>query len=318
MKRFIPQIKKNLPKLCFFGFCFCLLFLSSSCLKTTKILQIPARIQKAKTLSRQEIVELLRQKASKVQSLQVSSMKAYFVGGDAESGKVERYLGVPGYVLAQKPSHMRVTLQNPVTKSSLADMVSDDKEIRMWIPIQNKYFIGPADMSQILLDKKKYDRANGNPLLNLRPHHLLPALLFIDPLDSEKKRIFVEEEGDETNRYYVVGIIDTADNSENEIQLFRKIWIERFDLHVVKERWYGLEGKIQAEILYSNYQEVDGASIPFKIDLQRFPEHYSMTFVLNKVKINPRLLEKTFQLNQPAGAEIVDLYSLPKSTNRKQ
>lgn len=318
MKYFFRFMPKRLRICCFLIFCLCLLPISSACLKTTKILKIPARIQKAKILNRHEILELLQKKASQVQSLQVSSMKAYFIGGDEESGKVERYLGVPGYILAQKPHLMRVTLQNPVTKSSLADLISNGSEIRMWIPIQNKYFIGPSDMGPITLDKKKYDRANGNPLLNLRPHHLFPALLFVDPLDSANSRVFLEEEGDATSRYYVVGIIDTTENPENTLQLLRKIWIERYDLHIVKERLYGPEGKVQAEILYDNYQDVDGISVPFKIDLQRFPEHYSMTFHLNKVKINPQLQEKAFQLNQPPGAEVVDLYSSSGPSSEKK
>ena len=287
-----------------------LLGLTTSCLKTTKVIQTPQRIQKAKVLTSSQILNLLTQKAEAVKSIQVSTMKAYFVGGDEEYGKVERYLGIPGYILAQKPSQLRITLQNPVTKSSLADLVCGDKEIRMWIPSKNKFFIGPIQLDRINLEQIKVNnKESENPLLNLRPQHFFPALLFNPPVETEDMQYFLEEEASSSARYYVVGVILKPKDAQTPPQLARRIWLERYDLQVTKEKFYGQDGRVLAEINYSRYQEVNGVNVAHKIDLQRFPEHYSMTLLLDRVKINLLLQEKSFQLNRIPSAELIDLSS---------
>ncbi len=281
---------------------------SPSCLKTTKVIQAPFRVKKAKVLTQEQIISLLNQKADSVKSLQVSSMKAYFVGGDEDYGKIEKYMGIPGYILAQKPNQLRITLQNPVTKSSLADLVCDAQQIRMWIPSKNKFFVGPAvlpkfERDQAVMSNKEME----NPLVNLRPHHFFPALLFNRPLENEDMKFFLEEESTTSARYYVVGVATFSQDRRESLQLVRRIWLERFDLQVTKEKFYSEDGKLQAEINYSNYQDINGISIPQKIDLQRFQEHYSMTLLLDRVKINASLQEKSFQLNMIPTAELVDL-----------
>src|SRR5437773_145768 len=98
---------------------FLTLFLpASSCVTRTQIVTPPQRVQQAKTLDRAGLTKLLEARGS-LRSLQASAMRAHFIGGDQDTGKVERYIGVPGYALAERPDRLRITLQNPVTKTSL-------------------------------------------------------------------------------------------------------------------------------------------------------------------------------------------------------
>lgn len=276
----------------------CLLMGTLSCVKRTRIVTVPERVRQAHTLSRAEIATLLDQRAAAIQSLQSSSMKAYFAGGDETSGKVERYMGVPGYVLAQKPDRLRITLQNPVTKTSLADMLSDGQEVKIWIPRLNKFFVGPANIGRV-----EYSQANENPLANLRPQHILPMLLFDSPFSKGGDRVFVEEDSDASAKYYVVGELRQGPNSQ--WQLARRVWVERYEQSVTRERFYAGDGRTIADIRYSRYQEIDGVPVAVRIELQRYEEHYSMTMELDRVRVNPQLQPIAFQLDKPPSAELV-------------
>jgi hypothetical protein len=246
------------------------------------------------------MTKLLNEYEAQIQSLQVSSLRAQFVGGDAEVGKQERYIGVPGYLLVQRPYYLRITLQNPVTKTSLADMVSDESQIKIWIPRLNKFFTGPSNLSKI-----DYPKANENPLANLRPQHILPALLFSSPFSNTTDHVFIEEETDVAAKYYVVGVAESAGNSE--LRLRRKIWIERSELQLARERYYAGEGTPIAEIRYSSYQNIDRHFMAARIELQRFIEHYSMVLDFQRIQVNPVLSASAFQLNKIPTAELVML-----------
>lgn len=271
---------------------------STSCIKSTRVVHVPERKQQARSLSRSELAKLLEERAAAVQSLQASSVKAYVVAGDPDLGKEERYRGAPGYVLAQRPNYLRITIQNPLTKTSLADLVSDGTEVKMWIPRLNKFFVGSTNISRI-----DYPSANENPLANVRPQHILPALLFTSPLSRSTDQVFLEEDSDASANYYVVGVLEMGLDSGP--LLSRRIWIERSKLQVTREKYYAGDGKVAAAINYLQYQNIDGQPVAVKIKLQRYAEHYSMTLELDRVKLNPSLQAGAFQLNKIPSAELV-------------
>lgn len=277
-----------------------LAFGAVACIKRTQIIKVPKRIREAKSLTRSELKTLLEKRGSEIRSLQASSLKARFVGGDQESGKMERYMGVPGYVIAERPNLLRITLQNPMTKSSLADLVSDGSEVKIWIPRLNKFFTGPIDMTQVI-----YPKAGENPLARIRPQHIFSALLFDTPNTDDWARIFIEEDSDDAAKYYVVGVTELG--ADGDLVLSRRIWIERSESRVTRERHYAQDGKVIAEIFYRKYEIIDGIQVPVKVELQRRVEHYSMTLELDRIKVNPSLRASAFQLKKIPSAELVML-----------
>jgi outer membrane lipoprotein-sorting protein len=275
-------------------------FFMTACIKSTRVINTPPQILQAKVLNREQLIELLQQRASIVKTLQVSSLKAHFSGGDQETGKVERYMGVPGYLLGERPASLRITLQNPVTKSSLADIVSDGKEVSLWIPTRNKLFKGPVDIERI-----GDPRVAQNPLANLRPQHLIPALLFGTLPESVRESLLVEEESDALAKYYVLSLVQR--NGEGRLDLARRIWVERSSLNVTRERYYKADGLVIAEIRYLQYRDFEGAQLPTRLELQRPLEHYALTLEIERIKLNPQILPAAFQLARIPGAELVEL-----------
>jgi membrane protein YqaA with SNARE-associated domain len=277
-----------------------LLLHNTACIKSTKVIKTPIQILQAKTLSREQAIELLEKRAAALKAIQVSSLKAHFVGGDLESGKVDRYLGVPGYLLGQRPGSLRITLQNPVTKSSLADLVTNGLEFKLWIPRLNKLITGPAN-----LEKIDDPRVGNNPLASIRPQHLIPALFFGALPESARNRLFLEEDTDSLAKFYIIAVVEP--DSAGNIRLSRRIWLERSSLQVTRERYYAADGVVQSEIRYPQYRDFEGTQLPSRIELQRMAEHYTLALELLRVKLNPDLQPAAFQLAQIPGAELVEL-----------
>ena len=87
--------------------------------------------------------------------------------GGAKKGKVTEYSEITGYILAEKPSMLRMIGQIPIVKNRAFDMVSNAQGFELWIPAKNRFIIGPS----------RGDQALAEPLENLRPQIILEALL---------------------------------------------------------------------------------------------------------------------------------------------
>jgi hypothetical protein len=280
---------------------FLFLALLPACVKSTRVVKTPAEVLQARTLNRQELTQLLQRRVDEVRTLQVASLKAFFSGGDQATGKIESYMGVPGYLLAERPNSLRITLQNPVTKSSLADVASDGKELALWIPSKNKFIFGSVDLERV-----SDASVAQNPLANLRPQHIVPALLFEPLTESDSEQLVLEEETDGLAKYYILSVLKAG---EGRLRLMRRIWIERASLNVRRERYYQEDGVVLSEIRYLRYRDFDGVTLPDRIELQRSLDHYSLKLELERVKVNPPIQPNVFQLNRIPGAELVDLGS---------
>ena len=93
--------------------------------------------------------------------------------GSVYSGVIKEYHDVKGFVLLQRPSTIRLLGQAPVVRTTIFDMVSNGEEFRLNLPIKQKFIIG----------KTTFQHPAKNALENLRPQHILQALIVpsIDP-----------------------------------------------------------------------------------------------------------------------------------------
>ena len=171
--------------------------------------------------------------------------------GSVYSGVIKEYHDVKGFVLLQRPSTIRLLGQAPVVRTNIFDMVSNGEEFRLYIPIKQKFIIG----------KTTFQHPAKNALENLRPQHILQALI-VPPIDPEHETTFREkvDRRTEGKRFYVVNIVEPP--GDRHVILRRKVWFDRADLELVRVQFYEPDGTCTEDVHYSNYQDFQGSIIP--------------------------------------------------------
>jgi outer membrane lipoprotein-sorting protein len=285
--------------------CLSILFVclaSSNCswFRVKQTHRIPASEQAlpAKTASLDDLLQGINRNSAKIQALKLTVIYQ-LTGGSINSGEISHYRETDGFVLARRPSWIRLIGQ--AFKVKVFDMVSDGKQFRIHVPPKNKFILGRND--QEIKGRKDVP-------INLRPQHIFQALI-IDPVATgldENMRV-LEEEQEGKHKYYVLSIIGPA--KEGVGFLRRKIWIDRFDLRLVRQKLYD-EGKIVSDINYREFKDFEGGEYPSIIDFTRPQEDYSLRIRVSKAVMNESMRDEQFVLEQPDGTELVDLTKDPK------
>ncbi len=209
--------------------------------------------------------------------------------GSTYSGVIEDYHEVSGFVLAQKPSSIRMIGQAPVLASNIFDMVSDGETFRIFIPPRSKFIVGPAHA----------ERPSAKPLENLRPQHLLDA--FFWPEITEGQPVLFEEFNATPERYYVLTVL----RSGPPLEIARKIWFDRADLNVERLQTFEPGGRLAADVLYADWQPAGETRYPRQVTLSRPHDDYKLDLHITKLTLNEELTPDRFRLEQPPGTELV-------------
>jgi outer membrane lipoprotein-sorting protein len=283
-------------------FIFFVFLASSNCswFRVKQTRRIPASEQAlpAKTASLDDLIQGINQQSEKIQTLKLTVIYQ-LTGGSINSGEISNYRETDGFVLARRPSWIR--LIGLAFKVKVFDMVSDGKTFRIHVPPKNKFMLGRND--QEIKGRKDVP-------INLRPQHIFQALL-IDPVAKERDENMrvLEEDQEGKHKYYVLSIIGPA--KEGVGALRRKIWIDRFDLRLVRQKLYD-GGHLVSDINYREFKDFEGGDYPSVIDFSRPQEDYSLRIRVSKAVTNETLLDEQFVLEQPDGTELVDLTQNPK------
>ena len=248
--------------------------------------------------TREELLEKYNTIAKSVNTLN-ATIELKPTAGSKYSGLIEEYHEVKAFLLAQRPTSIRMIGQAPLVGKTVFDMTSDGQQFRVWIPSKNKFLVGQVGV----------DRNSAKPLENLRPQHLLEALLW--PEIQKQEQVLFEEFNDETGRYYVLTVL----RGGYQMEILRKIWFSRADLHVVRLQHYGPKGILLSDIHFSNWQPVSAdqdqqqaataPAFPQSIRIERPHDDYQLTLDFTKLALNQEIPADRFQLEQPAGSELV-------------
>jgi outer membrane lipoprotein-sorting protein len=262
--------------------------------------QAPAAAQ---TATREELIERYNRQAGSIETVNAGvAMK--LTSGSAYSGVIEQYHEVNGFILATKPSSIRVIGQAPVIRKNIFDMVSDGKTFEIYIPSKHKFVVGPVNIK----------RQSGKPLENLRPQHLGNALLW-SPI-PEASPVLFEESSESNVRYYVLTIMrslakpDSSSGtvpSTTDFEIAEKIWFDRSNLQVARVEGFGSGGIPNSDVRYSNWQPAGDKSYPRQIDIARPSEDYQLAIRIDKVALNEPIAADRFVLKQPPGADLVSV-----------
>ena len=224
----------------------------------------------------------------------IVDLKPY--AGSAYSGVITEYHDVKAFVLAERPYDIRMIGQVPVIGKTVFDMASNGQNFEVSIPTKNKFLTGPVSLA----------RPSNKPIENLRPQHLVDALLW--PEVHKEEVVLSEEFNDELARYYVLSVLRGGYQSE----FLRKIWFDRSDLRLARMQTYGPKGALLSDVRYAEWGAVNSPDsglkeYPHTIRIDRPHDDYRLELTVSKVALNEQLPAERFRLTAPEGAEVVNL-----------
>ena len=255
-----------------------------------------------KSATQAELIDYVNAQAAKITTLQATVDIDTSVGG-VKKGKVTDYQQIRGYILARKPSMLRMIGLMPIVRNRAFDMVSDGRDFKLWIPPKNRFVVGRNDVES---------RNAQQPLENLRPQHIYDALILreIDP----QNEIAVMENNFEivtdAKHHQVQQAdyeIDVIRKGERGWFLSRKIIFSRTDLLPHRQLVYDQDGNLATDSRYEGYKDYEGVNFPSQIEIWRPQEEYDITLTIVKIQMNEPLPDDKFALEQPAGSQVVHL-----------
>src|SRR5713226_8879164 len=250
--------------------------------------------------TREELLEKYNAVARGVKSIN-ATVELKPTAGSQYSGVIEEYHEVKAFLLAERPAKIRMIGQAPVIGKTIFDMASDEETFRVSIPSKNKFLIGPVAL----------ERASEKPIENLRPHHLLDALLW--PEVRKEEVVLMEEFNDASARYYVLTVLRGGYQTE----ILRKIWFDRADLQVARLQTFGPKGALLSDVRVSDWQPLIGdqehatgspaglTAFPRAIRIDRPHDDYRLELQITKITLNEEIPAERFKLEQPARSELV-------------
>ncbi len=264
-----------------------------------KIIKTKVRVHKA-PVQRQvlhstlpDLVQLVNSSYASADSL-IAKMSLELQGDIADEDYYERYRKTPAQLIARRPDSIRINVQNPLTRTTVVAMASNRARFQIWAPTKNKFVTGRTDL----------ERNHENPVYNVRPEHVLPAIL-IEPLPvGPSTGVFLIEETDASYKYYLIHELDSGN-----LRLKRRLWIERSKLELVRQDYYDTGGGVASSIRYTAPAAVGQAVVNTGIVLERPRDRYTLRLQLDpkSLKTGRQLEERHFDLPVPPGAELIEL-----------
>ncbi|MGC1829299.1 MAG: hypothetical protein WA405_02420 [Candidatus Acidiferrales bacterium] len=253
----------------------------------------PVQLQ---TATKAQLIAEYNRQAGAVTSMNATvTMK--LTAGAAYTGFIEQYHEINGFILAEKPSEIRVIGQAPVVGTNIFDMTSDGKTFRIFIPSKNEFITGPANL----------ERPAAKPIENLRPQHLLDAI-FWQAIPAGAPVLLEEAEG--TNgaaaRYYVLTVVRAASAADvADWEIASKIWFDRADLNVSRVEIYEPGGALGSDAQYSRWDTFGEQKYPRGISLVRPAGNYELQITIQKLTLDEPIAAAHFALEQPQGTKLV-------------
>lgn len=268
----------------------------TGCAASTTVKAPEAEIKVTKDATKDSLLASYNHTAAAITALNLS-VDLIPSAGKAYSGIIQQYHEVSAFILAKRPAEIRMIGQ--VLSKNIFDMTSDGETFHIFIPSKNKFMVGSAAL----------ERPAEKPIENIRPQHLLDALFW--PEIPAAASVVIAEDDEIMARYYVLSILARGASPEIE----RNLWFDRSDLHLARIQIYGPAGTLVSDIRLDSWQAaalptssatVNGSiEYPRHITMQRPHDDYKLEIKVKKVTLNESMSDDRFQLQQPAGSELV-------------
>lgn len=276
----------------------------------------PAERPVAKDATREELLGAYNAIARNTKTLN-ATVELKPTAGSAYSGVIDEYHEVKAFLLAARPAEIRMIGEAPIIGKTVFDMASDGETFRVSIPSKNKFLVGPVAT----------ERSSAKPIENLRPQHLLDALLW--PEIRKEEAVTLIEFNNEKGRYYVLTVL----RGGYQLEVLREIWFDRANLQVARIQSFGPKGVLLSDVSFDDWQPVDSSaagrgnttaaaapssvpaattpptpalpSFPRAIRIERPHDDYTLEMQVTKIALNEDIPADRFKLEQPSGSELV-------------
>ncbi|HEY6946843.1 MAG TPA: hypothetical protein VI431_17020, partial [Candidatus Acidoferrum sp.] len=270
--------------------------------------QIPAAERPVvKDATREELLDAYNAIARNLKTLN-ATVELKPTAGSKYSGVIDEYHEVKAFLLAARPAEIRMIGQAPVIGKTVFDMASDGETFRVSIPTKNKFLVGSVAA----------ERASAKPIENLRPQHLLDALLW--PEIRKEEAVTMREFNNEQGRYYVLTVL----RGGYHLEVSREIWFDRSNLQAARIQTFGPKGTLLSDVSFTDWEPLDNSpvaqtgtpaaaapatppvtSFPRAIVIERPHDDYKLELQVTKIAVNEDIPADRFKLEQPAGSELV-------------
>jgi outer membrane lipoprotein-sorting protein len=270
-------------------------------IKTRIKVPVSPAIAAAKTATLQELLSMIGEREAGIASLSSSSLKLTLTTEKAGSGELQKYHSAPGYVLLRSPSDIRLNVQNPVTKTTILELLSSGNRFEVWNPGKNTVYEGRNSAAGFVLDQESEALS-----FSARPIHIFEALLPKGiALDEPDLRISKTELQDAGAKYYLLTLY--RETGSAEIHPLRQLWIERSQMLPAREDRFAETGEVVSSVRYANFAVFQGRALPRDVRIERPVDGYSLELHFKDWRINPSMEDSAFVLRLPPGAERVVL-----------
>jgi hypothetical protein len=276
---------------------------TTGCLFRTRPVEEQYSKAPLKESTQQGLVDALNQQAERIQSLQ-ATVDIDTSSGGMKKGHVTDYKEIRGYVLARKPAMLHMIGLMPIVRTKAFDMVSNGQQFKLWIPPKNRFVVGNNEVQTVNPQQ---------PMENIRPQNIYDALL-IRPIDPESELAVLESSYEilhDSKGHPILQddyeLVVIRMRGDKDARLSRKIVFTRVDLRPTRQYIYDDQGRLATDVRYAAYKDYDGVSYPSRIEIYRPQEEYDIKMNVLKLEMNKPLKDEQFALEQPPGADVVNL-----------
>jgi hypothetical protein len=250
-----------------------------------------------------------------------------------EVGLGRRYRTADGRLILARPARVRLLIQAPVVKTTIAELASDGHRFQLLVyPEDHRLFVEGSNERDYAEREEALQRdpqwRDVGSLRHVRPQHLTEALLWepVNAADShllttmeefrqiEQERVPGQKPRSVIRSYYIVSLLEPV--GPNRARIRRKFWFDRTrGLLLVRQQVFGDAGEIRSEISYEEFATIPNASylIPTEIRIARPYDRYSVRLGLDRTSlvVNGEVSDALFRLEKPAewgdAVRVIDL-----------
>lgn len=204
--------------------------------------------------------------------------------------EVKEYTDTPGFILLRRPQDIRVLAQVPVVRSTAFDMVSNGETFSVHLPSKNRYLVG----------KNQLETPSAKRVENVRPQHLLEALIIDGPREDEL--VLLDAAIDGGLAYHVVEIISQEHNGHYLLK--RKFWFERRELNLTRQQIFGENAVMATDASYSDWNAEGIGSFAQRVVVERPADGYQISLIIEKATVNSEIADDRFEMEPPAGITV--------------
>ena len=234
-----------------------------------------------------------------IQTLRANvQLQLSFVEQDQDT--VKEFSNVTGFILIQRPGNIRVRAQVPVVRTTALEMASAGATFQVHVPSKSRFLVGDT-----AANKPSESRVE-----NVRPQHILEAVLISPQRDDEKPLLENVVEG---LKAYQLLVLVRPGAEEGQLQLSRKIWFDRSNLEITRQEIYDDKGDVATDAWYREWSTEGTVMFPHFIYMSRPGDGYDLQVRILKVDLNVPLPADAFDLKPPEGTKIERIGEMKES-----